>query len=239
MSAPRNRLTGTFLEICSCDVICGCCWLDSPNFETMTCSGLSVWRLGEASTFNGVDLCGTTVCCASAHRGTKSRPLDAVTLVYIDAASDEQRHALRNAMSAAGSPLGAVAALRSNHLKGYRFTDDISATITVTDLGNDRWQVDVAGITNDNRSTISATAAPSAVRGESGRAHLDLTGAPDGLERALVGFAENLAVTAYAPPEADPDRPDVHDLPLINLSLSSSESRSATVCNFDWYPHHT
>jgi hypothetical protein len=87
------KLSGTYLEFCSCEPGCACNFIGSPNSEEGNCQALISHRI-EAGSLDGIDLAGAKVSWAlwwpgAIHeRGGKGH-------AYVDCESDEQYDALR------------------------------------------------------------------------------------------------------------------------------------------------
>jgi hypothetical protein len=86
------KLSGTYLEFCSCDPGCGCNFKGSPNSPEGNCQALVSHRI-EGGDFDGLDLAGSKVAWAlwwpgAIHeRGGRGH-------AYVDCESDEQYEAL-------------------------------------------------------------------------------------------------------------------------------------------------
>jgi hypothetical protein len=87
------KISGTYLEFCSCDAGCGCNFKGSPTSPEGNCEALLTHRI-EAGRFDGLELAGTTVAWAlwwpgAIHeRGGRGH-------AFVDCRSDEQYEALR------------------------------------------------------------------------------------------------------------------------------------------------
>ena len=86
------KLSGTYLEFCSCDPGCGCNFKGSPNSAEGNCQALLAHRI-EDGAFDGLDLSGSQVAWAlwwpgAIHEGGGRGH------AYVDCDSDEQYEAL-------------------------------------------------------------------------------------------------------------------------------------------------
>ena len=86
------KLSGTYLEFCSCDPGCGCNFKGSPNSAEGNCQALLAHRI-EDGAFDGLDLSGSKVAWAlwwpgAIHEGGGRGH------AYVDCDSDEQYEAL-------------------------------------------------------------------------------------------------------------------------------------------------
>ena len=214
-----TRLVGRFLEICSCDVICGCCWVDPPDFRTMTCSGISLWAFDPGSTIDGVDIAGSKACVVSTHFGTKKRPVRAAFRLFIDASSHSAYQKLDGAFGAGLGPLGVVARMDAARLPG------------LPGFVAERAQITVAGIASATpKVSVGLAGGPDFAWADGIFGSVQLTVPEiDRMKEVDVGHAELLrgALTL------DPAQPPAA-LPFIELNLTAPDSRSATRARFDF-----
>ncbi|MGL4177851.1 MAG: DUF1326 domain-containing protein [Dermatophilaceae bacterium] len=103
----RYDLSGTFVESCTCEVICPC-WVDDTPDEDH-CSGFFAWTFARGSTIEGHDVSRRTVVSVTVH-GDRRRGGESESVLFVDRrAPREVADLLVTAFSGdGGGPLGAL-----------------------------------------------------------------------------------------------------------------------------------
>jgi hypothetical protein len=222
----KDKLQGTFIESCSCEIVCGCCWVDTPSFDQMVCSGLAAWSFEAGSTLSNIDVSGTRACVISTHAGTKKAPKRAVAVLYIDAAP--AKFALLKAAFENGfGPLASVKAMIAQLLPGFNGKVLPVIAADITHLANDQTGLGSLTVKNkvDQSDIAKTTVKPS---GPAPIPVLQLTGRGDGLGPLVtVGYAEELWISQKGFDAQN-------NLLLIDLDIAIGDTRSASVCKFSF-----
>ena len=120
---------GTFVETCSCNMMCPC-WFAVPDLMEMDqgwCGTTILFRV-ESGECDGVDLSGTDVALVAHFPGPTLFDADATARVYLSpATSDEQRQHLETIFQGArGGPMAVLGGLVSNWLSTEIVSMDVS-----------------------------------------------------------------------------------------------------------------
>jgi hypothetical protein len=217
-----SQVVGTYLEVCSCEVICGCCILDTVEpgppqrdiFERVMCNGVSLWDIGLNSSIGGVPVSGSQVACVSLHYGSKKTPRDVVVATYVDAPNAAARTALVGALTDPSGAFAVVANLISN--SGGRSVVQPASSISITGGQTPALTIKVAGVfAVEARATFTpATVHAPPVLG---------LGAPSSV--IDVGYSTSLNISAPVP--------SASGAYVIDILLGTKENTSALRCPFD------